>query len=83
MRKLTKEPVIALISAVCSVCLVALVFGVVFAGKIDEGWKVSGMFVSTYTGGSSNLTAIAVGLDRPRQPSPRPTPRTMWWASPR
>lgn len=63
MRKLTKEPVIALISAVCSVCLVALVFGVVFAGKIDEGWKVSGMFVGTYTGGSSNLTAIAVGLN--------------------
>ncbi|HIY26682.1 MAG TPA: DUF819 family protein, partial [Candidatus Acutalibacter pullistercoris] len=63
MRKLSKEPVIALISAVCSVCLVALVFGVIFAGKIDEGWKVSGMFVGTYTGGSSNLTAIAVGLD--------------------
>ena len=63
MRKLTKEPVIALISAVCSVCLVALVFGVIFAGKIDEGWKVSGMFVGTYTGGSSNLTAIAVGLN--------------------
>ena len=63
MRKLTKEPVISLISAVCCVCLVALVFGVVFAGKIDEGWKVSGMFVGTYTGGSSNLTAIAVGLN--------------------
>lgn len=63
MRKLTKEPVIALISAVCSVCVVALVFGVVFAGKIEEGWKVSGMFVGTYSGGSSNLTAIAVGLN--------------------
>lgn len=63
MRKLSKEPVIALISAVISVCLMALIFGVVFAGKIDEGWKVAGMFVGTYTGGSSNLTAIAVGLE--------------------
>ena len=36
---------------------------VLFANKIDEGWKVAGMFVGTYTGGSSNLTAIAVGLD--------------------
>lgn len=63
MRKLSKEPVIALVSAAFSVCLVALVFGVVFAGKIDEGWKVAGMFVGTYTGGSSNLTAIAVGLE--------------------
>lgn len=63
MRKLSKEPVIALASAVFSVCVAALVFGVLFANKIDEGWKVAGMFVGTYTGGSSNLTAIAVGLD--------------------
>lgn len=63
MRKLSKEPVLALISAIFSVCLAALVFGAVFAGKIDEGWKVAGMFVGTYTGGSSNLTAIAVGLE--------------------
>lgn len=63
MRKLSKEPVIALASAIFSVCVAALVFGVLFANKIDEGWKVAGMFVGTYTGGSSNLTAIAVGLD--------------------
>ena len=63
MRKLSKEPVIALISAIFSVCVAALVFGVLFADKINEGWKVAGMFVGTYTGGSSNLTAIAVGLD--------------------
>lgn len=63
MRKLTKEPLIALASAVLSVCLMAFLFGLVFADKVDEGWKVAGMFVGTYTGGSSNLTAIAVGLD--------------------
>ena len=63
MRKLSKEPIIALASAIFSVCVAALVFGVLFADKIDEGWKVAGMFVGTYTGGSSNLTAIAVGLD--------------------
>lgn len=63
MKTLTKEPIIALISAVCSVCIMALIFGVIFADKITEGWKVAGMFVGTYTGGSSNLTAIAVGLD--------------------
>lgn len=63
MRKLSKEPIIALASAIFSVCVAALVFGILFANKIDEGWKVAGMFVGTYTGGSSNLTAIAVGLD--------------------
>ncbi|MCR8746805.1 DUF819 domain-containing protein [Romboutsia lituseburensis] len=67
MRKLSKEPIIALFSAVFSVCLMAFLFGLVFATKIDEGWKVAGMFVGTYTGGSSNLTAIAVGLDAARE----------------
>lgn len=67
MKKLSKEPIIALCSAIFSVCLMAFVFGLVFASKIDEGWKVAGMFVGTYTGGSSNLTAIAVGLDAARE----------------
>ena len=67
MKKLTKEPILALVSAVLSVCIMAFIFGLVFAGKIDEGWKVAGMFVGTYTGGSSNLTAIAVGLDAARE----------------
>ena len=37
MRKLSKEPIIALASAIFSVCVAALVFGVLFANKIDEG----------------------------------------------
>ena len=67
MRKLTKEPIIALASAIFSVCITAFVFGLVFADKVPEGWKVAGMFVGTYTGGSSNLTAIAVGLDAAKE----------------
>ena len=67
MRKLTKEPIIALASAIFSVCITAFVFGLVFANKVPEGWKVAGMFVGTYTGGSSNLTAIAVGLDAAKE----------------
>ncbi len=35
--------------------------------KISEGWKVAGMFVGTYTGGSANLTAIGTGLNVSRQ----------------
>lgn len=63
IKKLTKEPLIALLSALVSVSIMALIFGLVFGGKIFEGWKVAGMFVGTYTGGSSNLTAIAIGLN--------------------
>lgn len=63
LRKLSKEPWIAIACAVGSVSLVSLVFGVAFGGRLEEGWKIAGMFVGTYTGGSANLTAIAVGLD--------------------
>ncbi len=45
----------------------AFLFGLVFAEKISEGWKVAGMFVGTYTGGSANLTAIGTGLNVSRQ----------------
>ena len=61
--KMSKQPLMSIGSAVFSVCLVTIVFGSIFAGQIDEGWKVAGMFVGTYTGGSSNLTAIATGLN--------------------
>lgn len=63
LAKLSGKAVIGLVSAIFSVCLVATVFGVIFGGRMFEGWKIAGMFVGTYTGGSSNLTAIAVGLD--------------------
>ena len=61
--KMSKQPLMSIGSAVFSVCLVTIVFGSIFAGQIDEGWKVAGMFVGTYNGGSSNLTAIATGLN--------------------
>ena len=67
IEKLTKEPVLALISAISSVCLVAIVLGIFFAPRIVEGWKCAGMFVGTYTGGTPNLTAIATGLDCSRE----------------
>lgn len=61
--RMSRQPLLSIASAVFCVCLVAVLFGAVFGGRIDEGWKVAGMFVGTYTGGSANLTAIATGLD--------------------
>jgi uncharacterized membrane protein len=63
LKKMSRQGVFAMASAVFSVCIVAILFGLVFASRIPEGWKVAGMFVGTYTGGSANLTAIAVGLE--------------------
>lgn len=61
--QMSKQPLLSIASAVFSVSLVAVLFGVLLGGKINEGWKAAGMFVGTYTGGSSNLTAIATGLN--------------------
>ena len=46
LKKLNKEPVLALISAIGSVCIVAIVLGLFFAPRIEEGWKCAGMFVN-------------------------------------
>lgn len=67
LKKLNRRPVIALASAIFSVCIVALVLGIFFAPRMVEGWKVAGMFVGTYTGGTPNLTAIATGVDCSRE----------------
>lgn len=63
MLKLSKKPLASIVLAVISVGIVSVIAGVIFAPMIEEGWKVAGMFVGTYTGGSSNLTAIGYGLD--------------------
>ncbi|MBA1335086.1 MAG: hypothetical protein HPY66_0708 [Firmicutes bacterium] len=61
--KLSKQPLLAMAFAVISVCAVTLLAGLYFAPRIPEGWKIAGMFIGTYTGGSSNLTAIGTGLN--------------------
>lgn len=63
IMKMSREPLLSIASAVLSVSIVAVIFGVIFGGTMQEGWKVAGMFVGTYTGGSGNLTAIANGLN--------------------
>lgn len=60
---LGRDTIIAFCSMMVCVCLVATVTGLFFARHIDEGWKIAGMFVGTYTGGSSQLTAIGMGLE--------------------
>ena len=63
MLSLSKQPLLAMCSAVLCVSVSAVIFGVVFSKFIPESWRMAGMFVGTYTGGSANLTAIAYGLD--------------------
>ncbi|PLR95799.1 beta-carotene 15,15'-monooxygenase [Bacillus sp. T33-2] len=61
--RLAKRPLLAMGYAVLSVTVVTFLASLIFADKIEEGWKIAGMFIGTYTGGSANLTAIGTGLD--------------------
>ena len=45
--KLSKAPLLAIASACISVTIVSFLLGLIFRPQIDEGWKLSGMFVGT------------------------------------
>lgn len=60
---ISKQPLLAVVLAAISVAIVSVIAGVIFVPGIPEGWKIAGMFVGTYTGGSGNLTAIGTGLN--------------------
>ena len=67
LLKLSREPFVAMLVSILSVSFLAFLFGLIFAKEIEDGWKVAGMFVGSYTGGSPNLTAIATALGTSRE----------------
>lgn len=61
--KLAKGALLSMILAIVSL-LVMIFTGFCFWGdSIDESWKVAGMLVGVYTGGTPNLAAIGTALD--------------------
>lgn len=61
--KQMKSGIASFIVAVCSL-LIAIVLGhFIFCDSIPESWKISGMMVGLYTGGTPNLAALATALD--------------------
>jgi uncharacterized membrane protein len=61
--KLAKGAVISLILAMVSLFVSVFVGFYLFAGSIPESWKVAGMLVGVYTGGTPNLAAIGTALN--------------------
>jgi uncharacterized membrane protein len=61
--KIANEAFLSLVLAMAS--LLTAIFGGYFIYKnlIDEAWKVSGMLVGLYTGGTPNLAAISTALE--------------------
>lgn len=60
--KMAKTTFLSLMLGVASVVVLVFVGYFIFRERIPEIWKVSGMMIGVYTGGTPNLAAIARGL---------------------
>lgn len=60
--KMAKTTFISLLLGVVSVVVLVFVGFFIFRDSIPEIWKISGMMIGVYTGGTPNLAAIARGL---------------------
>lgn len=61
--KLAKEALFSLVLAVVSLLIVIFAGYFFFHDKIAESWKIAGMLIGIYTGGTPNLAAIATAVD--------------------
>ena len=60
--KLAKGAIFSLILAMISLLIAVFASYYIFADSINDSWKVSGMLVGVYTGGTPNLAAIGTAL---------------------
>lgn len=61
--QLVKSTFISLFLGLVSVIIVVYIGFFIFNGKIDQIWKISGMLVGVYSGGTPNLAALSAALD--------------------
>jgi len=61
--KLAREALFSLMLALFSLLIVIFAGYFLFQDKIPESWKVAGMLVGIYTGGTPNLAAIATAVN--------------------
>ena len=61
--KLAKEAMLSLALAMASLLIAVFVGYFIYKDLIAESWKVSGMLIGLYTGGTPNLAAISTALE--------------------
>jgi len=60
---LAKKTILSFVLMIISAAAASIIAALIFSGKLEEGWKISGMLTGCYTGGTPNLMAIGMGLD--------------------
>lgn len=61
--KTLKTGLLSMIVATFSLLICIFIGHFLFKDQIEESWKISGMMVGLYTGGTPNLAALATGLE--------------------
>jgi len=61
--KMARQTFISLLLGILSVTIMVVIGYFIFRSNITDCWKISGMLIGVYTGGTPNLAAIATMLD--------------------
>ena len=61
--KSSRSTVTSFFLVIISAFLASVIASLVFSSTVDEYWKIGGMLVGCYTGGTPNLMAIGLGLN--------------------
>jgi uncharacterized membrane protein len=61
--KYAKQGFISMVLALISIIIIIITGFLIFRNNIPEGWKVGGMLVGLYTGGTPNLVSLKLALD--------------------
>ena len=62
-----KGTIISFVLCVISVMIMATLGAFIFKDSLNETWKVAGMVVGVYTGGTPNMSAIGLSLEVPEE----------------
>jgi len=61
--RIAGKTMLSMILALSSIIIIVILGNFLFQDSIDESWKISGMLVGVYSGGTPNLASIQAALD--------------------
>ena len=61
------KSILSYILSVIAVILSSVIFFQVFRSSVPDAWKISGMLVGVYTGGTPNMSAIGMAFETPQE----------------
>jgi len=61
------KSILSFVLSIFAVVVSAIFFYYIFRSSIPEAWRISGMLIGVYTGGTPNMSAIGIAFDTPKE----------------